>query len=156
MGHSFFDWGFYVLMFAFLPVCLCVVYMVLGLLALAILSLHATLSQNGITRRGLRQVTSNFAWQLRRRALPFSLVVRCQTRARSCPPWMDGILFMSPHISRHLRWMSRRLRAQSLFMSRRNSKWSNGVEPFGGLLKSTLDDFLRSDHDYLQLPRLLS
>ena len=42
-------------------------------------------------------------------------------------------------------------------MSRRNSKRSHGhVEPFGGLLKSTLDDFLRVDHNYLQLPRLLS
>jgi hypothetical protein len=41
-------------------------------------------------------------------------------------------------------------------MSRKNSKQSNGVEPFGGLLKSTLDDFLRSVSDYLQLPTLLS
>ncbi len=32
-----------------------------------------------------------------------------------------------------------------------HSKQSNGVEPFGGLLKSTLDDLLRSDCDYLQL-----
>jgi hypothetical protein len=56
-----------------------------------------------------------------------------------------------------LRWMSRRLRARSFFLSRRNSKRSHGrVEPFGGLLKSTLDDFLRVDRDYLQLPRLLS
>ena len=54
------------------------------------------------------------------------------------------------------RWMSRRLRAQSFFMSRHNSKHSNGIEPFGGLLKSTLDDFLRSDCNYLQLQRLLS
>ena len=38
----------------------------------------------------------------------------------------------------------------------KNSKQSNGVEPFGGLLMSTLDDFLRSDCNYLQLPRLLS
>jgi hypothetical protein len=41
-------------------------------------------------------------------------------------------------------------------MSQHNSKQSNGVEPFGGLLKSTLDDLLRCDWDYLQLPRLLS
>jgi hypothetical protein len=41
-------------------------------------------------------------------------------------------------------------------MSRQKSKQSNGFEPIGGLLKSTLDDFLRSDCDYLQLPRLLS
>ncbi len=41
---------------------------------------------------------------------------------------------------------------------RRNSKQSNGVEPLCKLLKSTLDDFLTSDHNYnyLQLPRLLS
>jgi len=42
-------------------------------------------------------------------------------------------------------------------MSRRNSKKSHGhVEPFGGLLKSTLDDFLRVDRNHLQLPRVLS
>jgi hypothetical protein len=41
-------------------------------------------------------------------------------------------------------------------MSRLNSKPSNRDEPFGRLLKSTLDDFLRSDCNYLQLPRLLS
>jgi hypothetical protein len=52
--------------------------------------------------------------------------------------------------------MSRHLRAWLSFMPRRNSKQSNGVEPFVGLLKSTLDDFLRSDCDYLQLPKLLS
>jgi hypothetical protein len=69
---------------------------------------------------------------------------------------MDSALFMSPHISKQLHWMSRRLRARSFFMSWQKSKQSNGVEPFGGLLKSTLDDFLRSDCDYLQLPRLLS
>ncbi len=43
-----------------------------------------------------------------------------------------------------------------IFMSRHNSKQSNGVEPFGGLLKSILHDFLSSDCDYLQLPGLLS
>ncbi len=31
-----------------------------------------------------------------------------------------------------------------------------GVEPFGGLPKSTLDHSLRSDYNYLQLPKLLS
>jgi hypothetical protein len=87
---------------------------------------------------------------------PFSLVVRCQTRARSCPPRMDGTLFMSPHISKHLHWMSRHLRTWSFFMSRHNSKQSNIVKPFGGMLKSPLDYFLRSDCNYLQLPRLLS
>ena len=43
-----------------------------------------------------------------------------------------------------------------VLMSRRNSKRRFGIEPFGGLLKSTLDDFLRVDRDYLQLTRLLS
>jgi hypothetical protein len=52
--------------------------------------------------------------------------------------------------------MGRRVRARAFFISRRNSKQSNGIEPFGGLLKSTLDDFLRVDCDYLQLTRLLS
>ncbi len=33
---------------------------------------------------------------------------------------------------------------------------SSSVEPFGGLYKSTLDDFLKSDRNYLQFPRLLS
>ncbi len=122
-----------------------------GLLALAILSLHATLCNNiGIPRRIHRRVNSRRALQWRRRALPFSLVVRCRTRARSRPPWLDGTLFMSPHISKHLRWMSSRLQARTFFMSRRNSKRSHGrVKPFGGLFKSTLDDFLRVDRDYL-------
>ncbi len=102
------------------------------------------------------RVNSKRARQWRCRALPFSLVVRCQTSAPSCPHWMDGTLFMSPHISRQLHWMSRCLHVWLFFISRRNSKQSNGVEPFGGLLKSTLDDFLRSDCNYLQLPRLLS
>jgi hypothetical protein len=88
--------------------------------------------------------------------MPMSLVVRCQTHTCSCPPWMDGTLFMSPHISKHLQWMSRCLHAWLYFMSWQNSKQSNGFEPFGGLLKSTLDDFLRSDCNYLQLPRLQS
>ncbi len=48
------------------------------------------------------------------------------------------------------------MRAQSFCMSRHDSKQSNGVEPFGGLLKSTLDDFLRSDSNHLQLLKLLS
>jgi hypothetical protein len=69
---------------------------------------------------------------------------------------MDGTLFMSLHISKHLRWMSRRSHTWLFFVSQQNSKQSNGVEPFGGLLKSTLDDFVRSDCNYLQLPRLLS
>jgi hypothetical protein len=52
--------------------------------------------------------------------------------------------------------MGRRLQARLFFMSQRNSRQSSGVEPFGGLCKSTLDDFLKSDCDYIQLPRLLS
>ncbi len=70
---------------------------------------------------------------------------------------LDG--WYTVHVSAYLKtfWlMSRCLRAWLFFMSRHNSKESNGVEPFGGLLKSTLDDFLRSDHNNLQLPRLLS
>ena len=128
-----------------------------GLLAYTILSLHAILhSNNGITRRKHGRVNSKRARQWRRRALPFALVVRCRTRARSRPPRLDGTQFMSPHISKHVRWMGRRVRARAFFWSRRYSKRSNGIEPFGGLLKSTLDDFLRVDRDYLQLSRLLS
>jgi hypothetical protein len=52
--------------------------------------------------------------------------------------------------------MKGRLRAWAFFMSRRSSSRSNSVEPFGGLLSSTLDGFLRSDVQFLQLPRLLS
>ncbi len=48
------------------------------------------------------------------------------------------------------------MRARAFYISRRDSKRSNGINPFGGLLKSTLDDFLKVDRDYLQLSRLLS
>ncbi len=65
-------------------------------------------------------------------------------------------LFMSSHISKHLCWMGRRLQAMLIFLSLHNSRQSNGIEPFGGLFKSTLGNFLRSDCNYLQLPRLLS
>ncbi len=41
-------------------------------------------------------------------------------------------------------------------MPQRNSRQSSNVEPFGGLYKSILDDFLKSDCGYFQLPRLLS
>ncbi len=41
-------------------------------------------------------------------------------------------------------------------MSRRNSRQGSSVEPFGGLSSSNLDGFLRSDVEFLQLPRLLS
>jgi hypothetical protein len=41
-------------------------------------------------------------------------------------------------------------------MTRRNSRQSSSVELFGGLYKSTLDDFLKSGCDYLQLLRVLS
>jgi hypothetical protein len=128
-----------------------------ALLAYTILSLHAILhNNNGIMRRKHRRVNSKRSRQWRRRALPFALVVRCQKKASSHPPWLDGTLFMFPHISKHLQWMGRRVRAQAFFRSRRYSKRSNGFEPFGGLLKSSLDDFLRVDCDYLQLSRLLS
>ena len=87
---------------------------------------------------------------------PFSLVVWCWTRARSQPPHLDGTLFLSLHVTKHLRWMGRQLQAWLFFRSQHNSRQSSGVEPFGGLYKSTLNDFLKSDHDYLQRPRLLS
>ncbi len=128
-----------------------------ALLAYTIISLHTILhNNNGITCRKHCRVNSKHARQWRRRALPFALVVWCQTRARSHSHQLDGTLFMSPHISKHLRWMGRCVRARAFFWSQRNSKQSNGIEPFGGLLKSTLDDFLRVDRDYLQLSRLLS
>jgi hypothetical protein len=41
-------------------------------------------------------------------------------------------------------------------MSWHNSRQSSSVEPFGVLYKLTLDDLLKSDCNYLQLPRLLS
>jgi hypothetical protein len=88
--------------------------------------------------------------------LPFALVVRCRNCARSRPPRLDGSLFLSPHITQHLRWMKGRIRARSFFISQRNSQQSSGVEPFGGISDSILDGLLRSDVHFLQLPRLLS
>jgi hypothetical protein len=70
---------------------------------------------------------------------------------------LDG--WYTVHVSTYLKAFAldeRMFARRSFFMSWQNSKQSNGVEPFGGLLKSTLDDFLRSDRDYLQIPRLLS
>jgi hypothetical protein len=52
--------------------------------------------------------------------------------------------------------MKGRLRAQTFFLSQHNSSQGSGVEPFGGVSSSTLDGFLRSDVQFLQLPRLLS
>ncbi len=69
---------------------------------------------------------------------------------------LDGSLFLSPNISKHLRWIKGRLRARTFFMSWHNSSQSSSVEPFGGVSSSTLDGFLRSDVQFLQLPRLLS
>jgi hypothetical protein len=63
---------------------------------------------------------------------------------------------MSPHISKHLQWMNNQLRVWSFFISWQNSKQSMGVEPFGGFSMSTLDNFLHSDQNFVQLPRLLS
>jgi hypothetical protein len=48
------------------------------------------------------------------------------------------------------------LHAWTFFLSRCNSSRGSGVEPFGGVSSSTLDGFLRSDVQFLQLPRLLS
>ena len=62
----------------------------------------------------------------------------------------------SPHVMKNLRWMGRWLQAPVFFRYRHNSRQSSGVEPFGGLYKSTLDGFLKPDRNYLQLPRLLS
>ena len=73
---------------------------------------------------------------------PFFLVVWCRTCAHSRSPCLDGTLFLSPHVKKHLSWMGRQLQAQSFFRTRRNSRQSSCVEPFGGLYKSTLDDFL--------------
>ena len=89
VGHSSFDWGYYVLLFNFLPVSLCIVYLVSGLLVLFILSLHAILSQNGTTCHRHHWATHKRARQWRCRALPFSLIVRCWTCTRSCPPWLE-------------------------------------------------------------------
>jgi hypothetical protein len=85
--------------------------------------------------------------------LPFALVVPCRRCSHCCPQQLDGSLFL---ISKHLCWMKGRLRARTFFMSRRNSSQSSGFEPLGGLSSSTLDGFLRSDVQFLQLPRLLS
>ncbi len=88
--------------------------------------------------------------------MPFALVIRCRRRARCCPQHLDGCLFLSPNISQHLRWMKGCLCAWTFCLSWRNSSQGSGVKPFGGLSSSTLDRFLRSDVQFLQLPRLLS
>ena len=96
------------------------------------------------------------AHRWRRHALPFALVVWCRKRAQCHPAHLDGSQFLSPSISKHLRWMKGRLRARAFFNSRHSSSQSSGVEPFGGVSRSILDGFLRSDVHFLQLPRLLS
>jgi hypothetical protein len=88
--------------------------------------------------------------------MPFALVVWCRKRAQCRPTWLDGSQFLSPSISKHLRWMKGRLRTRAFFNSRRNPGQSSGVEPFGGVSSSILDGFLQSDVHFLQLPRLLS
>ncbi len=52
--------------------------------------------------------------------------------------------------------MNNQLRARSFFISRHDSKQSSKVEPFCRLSMSTLDNFLQSDQNFVQLPRLLS
>ncbi len=88
--------------------------------------------------------------------MPFALVIRCRRLSRCCPQHLDGSLFLSPNISKHLHWMKGRLHSRTFFLSRRNSSQGSDVEPFGGVSNSTLDGFLRSDVQLLQLPRLLS
>jgi hypothetical protein len=65
-------------------------------------------------------------------------------------------MFLSPNIPKQLCWMKGHLRAWTFFLSRRNSSRGSGVEPCGGVSSSTLDGFLGSDVQFLQLPRLLS
>ncbi len=125
-------------------------------MACYILQINSKLSRTGITCCCYCQANHKRARCWWRRALPIALVVWCRRRSRCHPQWLDGSLFLSPNKSKHLRWMKGRLRARTFFMSRRNSSQSSGVEPFGGLSSSTLDGFLRSDVQFLQLPRLLS
>jgi hypothetical protein len=143
-------------MLAWFPVSLCFVYLLANPLVCLVSYIYSQLSRIGITRRRYRRANQKRARHWWRRALPFALIVWCRTCARSCPPRLDGSMFLSPHITKHLRWMKGRLRARSFFISRRNSQWSSGVEPFGGISSSILDGFLRSDVHFLQLPRLLS
>jgi hypothetical protein len=138
------------------PVSLCSVFLVSSLLACFILHINSNLSRTGITCRHYRQANHERACCWWHRALPFALVVWCRRRFCCHPQWLDGSLFLSPNISKHLHWMKGRLRAWTFFMSWRNSSQSRGVEVFGGLSSSTLDVFLRSDVQFLQLPRLLS
>ncbi len=138
------------------PVSLCFVYWFSSLLACFILHINSKFSRKGITRRPYGRGNHKRAHRWRRRALPFALVVRCRKRARCRPTWLDGSQFLSPSISKHLRWMKGQLRARAFFNSRRNPGQSSGVEPFGGVSSSILDGFLQSDVHFLQLPRLLS
>ncbi len=127
-----------------------------SLLACFILHINSNLSRTGITCHRYCQANHKRARHWWRRALPFALVVRCRRGSCCRPQWLDGSVFLSPIISKHLRWMKGCLRSWTFFMSRHNSSRSSGVEPFGGLPSSTLDGFLRSDVQFLQLPRLLS
>jgi hypothetical protein len=143
-------------MFAVFPVSLCFVYWFSSLLVCFILHINSKFTREGITRRPYRRANHKRAHRWRRHALPFALVVRCRKRARCRPTRLDGSQFLSPSISKHLRWMKGCLRARVFFNSRRNSGQSSGVEPFGGVSSSILDRFLQSDVHFLQLPRLLS
>ncbi len=120
------------------------------------LYIYSQLSRIGITRHryhGANQKHARHWWCL---ASPFALVIQCRTHAQSCPPWLDGSLFLSPCVTKHLSWMKGHLHARSFFISWRNSQWSSGVEPFGGVSSSILDGLLRSDVHFLQLPWLLT
>jgi hypothetical protein len=127
-----------------------------SLLACFILHINSDLSRTGITCHHYCQANHKCAHRWRCHALPFALVVQCRRRSHCYPQWLDGSLFLFPNISKHLRWMKGCLSAQNLFVSRRNSCQSSSVEPFGGLSSSTLDGFLRSEVQFLQLSRFLS
>jgi hypothetical protein len=127
-----------------------------SLLACFILHINSNLSRTCITCCCYCRANHTCARHWWRRALPFALVVWCRRHSRCHPQWLDGNLFLSPNISKHLHWMKGCLRARTFFMSWRNSSQSSGVEALGGLSSSTLDGFLRSDVQFLQLPRLLS
>ena len=112
------------------PVSLCFVYCFSCLLACFILHINSQFSRKGITRRPYRRANNKRAHRWRRRALPFALVVRCRKRARCRPARLDGSQFLSPSISKHLRWMKGHLHAWAFFNSRSNSMVLNRLVEF--------------------------
>ena len=59
-------------------------------------------------------------------------------------------------VSKHIQASALDERMLAFFLSRHNSSQGSGVEPYCGVSCSTLDGFLRSDVQFLQLQRLLS